>query len=257
MKPIWIKKSGTTIIGERFSESTDCAIYIDQPLEDITIEHCVFSFCGYALLVNAPVKNLVFKHCNAYMLEGDGVCINTTQGTSENVWIHNNYLHAPFAATTNRGFGVSMRNTKNSYIIENTMVNSKWQGIHLENHCDNIWINKNIVDGIIGAKFMDHDPWKSGMSGVWIADSKNIWLIDNLIQNCETSGVYCAKNNKTILISDNRFFNPGPAGVRVHNNIADANIHIGKSGQFGRNQFKGCWQDIHVTGLTGGVEIKQ
>jgi len=257
--PLWIKKSGTHLNGLEFSGGYDCAIYIDDPLEDVTIEYCDFAFCGYALLVNAAVKNLTFRFNRAYMLFGDGICINTTSGVSENLWLHDNTIHAPFSHETNRGFGISLRSVHNSYVIANQIKDSKWQGIHLENYCHNLWIHDNVIDGIIGKRYGDVNPWQSGWSGIWMIDSDNIWMVENTVKNTLTAGVHLeGGNNGVVLVADNKIMKPGSYGVWVENALPDPNIWIGAWYDYPANEIRyQSKEKILINGGKAGITINQ
>ena len=256
--PIWIKNSGTHLNGLEFSGDYDAALYIDKPLENITIENCDFSFCAYPLLVNAPIKNLIFRNNKGYMLFGDGCCINTTSGQSENVWIHDNYIHAPFSNVIPMGFGISLSKTKNAYIMRNTIINAKWQGLHIENDCDNFWIFENQINGIIGNLHGDKTIWTSGRAGIWVHRSKNMWIVENSFNNCVDSGVYLAGENTTVLVTGNEILNPGMYGIYISNYELAPNIYVGPCNPWTANKISyESNTKIKIVGRTGGVVVTQ
>ncbi len=243
-------------------------VHINNPdIENVTIADNEFNNMYYGVLYNTTnfnatqrqdynmhLSGLTVSGNKMYGLQGDGVAINSPvyayspycsggSGVSaNNITISNNEIYAPNSKMIAYGFCVSVAGAVDVVISENSLINCKWQGVHIEDSADNVTVIRNYIYNIIGSESDDLESWTSGRAGVWVAGSKNIWILDNHIEKTIDEGILlipsttlylpCSTSypryNNTCAISANRVIDAGTYGISVGGpDGIDVNFYIG------------------------------
>lgn len=202
----------------------------------VLIQDCLFESVTYGVLCNYMADDLEDLRIigNQFLdIYGDAIELNSPiMGTKKavyeaagNIIIANNFISVPKGKGTGdtAGFGIGMAGVTRVSVIGNIIKNCRYEAIHVEDHCRNISITANIIDGV------QDDPDNQLNSGIYVLNAEQIAVIGNEIRNCKNYGVhfeYSKENqgNKATIVGNN-ITNCGSGGIRyAGNEMSDAAI---------------------------------
>jgi len=183
-----------------------------------------------------------------YNLQGDGVAINSPvynyepynsglPGVGANhINISDNIIYAPNSTITNRGFCISIAGGIMVTIVNNSLHDCKWQGIHIEDQSYQVTVTGNAIDHIIGQEADDESQWDGGMAGIWVSGSTEVYVLNNNISNTVNQGIaliYAASAgenayNKVCALAGNNINLAGNYGIQAGGpNGVNVDFYIG------------------------------
>jgi len=129
-----------------------------------------------AVLIEGGSSNIRVDNC--FLIgsngseEGHGVRIT---GNSNNVNVASSRIHGADVPTTNNGYGISIDNARDIYIHDNIEIYGGWgainnTAIHIDGPADNVWIERNLIEG----------GWNGKLHGVYVGGgAQSIVIEDN------------------------------------------------------------------------------
>jgi len=173
-------------------------------------------------------------------------------GNVQNVTIEKNYIsggnaYYPIDIEPSVGSGTGY----NILIINNTIKDSVWDGIQLQNTTNGKIIN-NQIDGIT-------DSGASGdgrFSGIKVVTGNKHIIKGNIIKNCQTYGIILIQT-EDIIISNNLIEDSGIASLKLdHNTDTVNNIYISKSNKFNDTKHIEFSNLEKIKNITNDLEIQ-
>ena len=183
------------------------AIMVGPNTTEILVHDCYITQSGYGVLVNEPyVSELTVFHNWFFNNSGDAVCINSPVGSTQttatfstaavarNVYVLNNTMRA-IRNDENGGVGfcVSSAGGQYIYIVGNDMSGCSWQGVHLEDFTNNVFIISNRIDNVYGNTAV---AWAQTLDGIWMAQSMEVLVHNNTFSRITSVAVDVALEGK-------------------------------------------------------------
>jgi parallel beta-helix repeat protein len=183
---IRINGNGHTIRGCTFTNSVAGGVYVEGASTNLSITESVFGQ-GYGILVkdDSTANGIVIAN-NRFIgsTHGDAIEINTPASAStgaHDITITGNLITGYTDASSQTGIGIGVANAHNVAISGNTILNTKLDGIHVEDACKGVTVTGNTIRG-------------AGRSGISInagagTTSPFGWVISgNLVEECGKTG---------------------------------------------------------------------
>ena len=170
------------------------AIMVGGGVTGLVVRDSYVSRMGYGVLLNSEyISNVTVERCYFFNNTADAVAINSpvitnqqrtyfyTGYVSMNVFVLNNTMRSIVnLVDESQGFCVSSAGGQNVWIVGNDMSGCSWQGVHLEDLTNNVYIIGNRIDNVVGNPAV---AWAGSMDGVWAGNAFQVLIEDNVFTN--------------------------------------------------------------------------
>ena len=230
---------GITVGGGPLNKQYGLQFSPESPgITSIRIEGCKFHKCNYAILrsgtpsASAPTENVVITGNVIKDSGGDGIEWNRGD-YDKNIVITSNVIENTSSTISNAGFAIGVACNgaasladpnipaeSNKIIIANNVINTCFQGVHVETSTSDVIISNNII---ANATEDSGGDGTADSAGIVVYASANVNVSNNLIRDSHggldiRAGVYQNQyvgNSYNCTVSDNQFFDCGQSFINL------------------------------------------